>query len=58
MTKPPFEIGKPCVRQPRCDTRVTPEEKRLYFERKTAEIAERRAIFDATAADANNNNNL
>jgi hypothetical protein len=58
VTKPPFEIGKPCVRQPRCDTRVTPEEKRLYFERKTAEIAERRAIFDATAADANNNNNL
>ena len=28
VTHPPFEIGKPFTRQPRGDTRVTPEEKR------------------------------
>ena len=46
VTTPPFAIGKPFVRQPQGDTRVTPEDKR-----RAAEIAERRAVFDA-----NNNN--
>ena len=28
LTEPPFAISKPFVRQPRGDTRVTPEDKR------------------------------
>jgi len=48
---PPFAIGKPFVRQPRGDTRVTPEDKRRAVVQRAAEIAERRAVFDA-----NNNN--
>ena len=47
----PFAIGKPFVRQPRGDTRVTPEDKRRAVVQRAAEIAERRAVFDA-----NNNN--
>jgi len=31
VTKVPFDIGKPQLRPPRCDTRVTPEEKRSFF---------------------------
>ena len=27
VTEPPFKLGKPFVRQPRGDTRVTPEDK-------------------------------
>ena len=46
-----FAIGKPFVRQPRGDTRVTPEDKRRAVAQRAAEIAERRAVFDA-----NNNN--
>ena len=44
---PPFAIGKPLVRQPRFDTRVTPENKRRAVAQRAAEIAERRAVFDA-----------
>jgi len=51
VTTPPFAIGKPFVRQPRGDTRVTPEDKRRAVAQRAAEIAERRAVFDA-----NNNN--
>ena len=51
VTAPPFAIGKPFVRQPRGDTRVTPEDKRRAVVQRAAEIAERRAVFDA-----NNNN--
>ena len=51
VTTPPFAIGKPFVRQPRGDTRVTPEDKRRAVVQRAAEIAERRAVFDA-----NNNN--
>jgi len=40
-------IGKPFVRQPRGDTRVTPEDKRRAVAQRAAEIAERRAVFDA-----------
>ena len=51
VTTPPFAIGKPFVRQPRGDTRVTLEDKRRVMAQRAAEIAERRAVFDA-----NNNN--
>ena len=47
----PFAIGKPFVRQPRGDTRVTPEDQRRTVAQRAAEVAERRAVFDA-----NNNN--
>jgi hypothetical protein len=33
VTKAPFNIGKPQLRPPRCDTRVTPEEKRRFLAR-------------------------
>jgi hypothetical protein len=51
MTTPPFATSKPFVRQPRGDTRVTPEDRRWAVAQRAAEIAERRAIFD----DNNNN---
>ncbi len=38
----------PFVRQPRGDTRVTPEDKQRLAEQRAAEIAERRADFNAT----------
>ena len=47
VTKPPFAIGKPFVRKPRGDTRVTPEDKRRYMEQNKAEIAARRTEFYA-----------
>ena len=49
--RPPFAIGKPFVRKPRGDTRKTPEDKHRAVAQRAAEIAERRAVFDA-----NNNN--
>ena len=51
-TKPPFAIGKPFLRQPRGDTRATPEDQRLAIARRAAEVKERRAIF-AVNANAN-----
>jgi len=42
VTTPPFAIGKPFVRQPRGDTRVTPEDKRWAVAPRAAEIAELR----------------
>ena len=51
VTTLPFAIGKTFVRQPQGDTRVTPEDKRRAVAQRAAEIAERRAVFDA-----NNNN--
>ena len=47
VTTPTFAIGKPFVRQPRGDTRATPEDKRRALVQRAAEIAERRAVFDA-----------
>ena len=47
VTEPPFAIGMPFVRQPRGDARVTPEDKRWAVAQRAAEIAERRAVFDA-----------
>ena len=49
VTTPPFAIGKPFVRKPRGDTRVTPEDKRRAVVQRAAEIAERRAVFDASS---------
>ena len=51
MTTPPFAISKPFVRQPLGDIRVTPEDRRRAVAQRAAEVAERRAVFDA-----NNNN--
>jgi L-threonylcarbamoyladenylate synthase len=48
VTEPPFKLGKPFVRQPRGDTRVTPEDKQRLAEQRAAEIAKRRADFNAT----------
>ena len=48
-----FAIGKPFVRQPRGDTRVTPEDRRRTVAQRAAEVAERRVVFDAN--DNNNN---
>ena len=49
VTKVPFEIGKPQLRPPRCDTRVTSEEKRRFFARRAQETEQRRALFNAEA---------
>jgi len=43
----PFNIGKPQLRPPRCDTRVTPEEKRRFLARRAQETEQRRALFNA-----------
>ena len=52
VTEPPFAIGKLfVVRQPRGEARVSPEDKSRAVAQRAAEIAERRAVFDA-----NNNN--
>ncbi len=48
VTEPPFKLGKPFVRQPRGDTRGTPEDKQRLAEQRAAEIAKRRADFNAT----------
>ena len=47
VTEPYFVIGKPFVRQPRGDTGVTPEDRRRAVAQRAAEVAERRAVFDA-----------
>ena len=48
VTEPPFKLGKPFVRLPRGDTRVTPEDKQRLAEQRAAEIAKRQADFNAT----------
>ena len=47
VTKLPFDIGKPQLWPPRCDTRVTPEEKRRFLARRAQETKQRRALFNA-----------
>ena len=47
VTKAPFDIGKPQLRPPRCDTRDKPEEKRRFLARRAQETEQRRAIFNA-----------
>ena len=48
VTTPTFSIGEPFVRQPRSDTRATPEDKRRVVAHRAAEVAKRRAVFGAT----------
>jgi len=43
----PFDIGKPQLRPPQCDPRVTPEEKWRYLARRAQETEQLRAIFSA-----------
>ena len=47
VTKVSFDIGNPQLRPPRCDTRVTPEEKRRFLARRAQETKQRRALFNA-----------
>ena len=47
VTTPLLAIGKPFARQPRGDARLTPQDKRQAVAQRAAEIAERRAAFDA-----------
>ena len=47
VTGPPFAIGMSFVRQPRGEARVSPEDKSRAVAQRAAEIAERRAVFDA-----------
>ena len=53
VTTPPFAVGKPFVRQPRGEARVTPEDRRRAVAQRVAEIAERLAAFN----DNNTKNN-
>jgi len=46
-TEVPFDIGNPQLRPPRCDTRVTPEEKRFFLARRAQETKQRRVLFNA-----------
>jgi len=47
VTKAPFDIGGPQLRPPRCDTRVSPEEKRRLVAQRAHETEQRRALFNA-----------
>jgi len=42
-----IDIWKPQLRSPRCDTRVTPEEKRRFLARRAEKTKQRRALFNA-----------
>ena len=48
VTTPPFDIGKRLVRQARDNIRATPEGKCRAVAHRAAEVAERRAVCDAT----------
>ena len=39
VTKAPFDIGKPQLQPPRCETRVTPEEKRRFLVRRVQALS-------------------
>ena len=47
LTERPFDNGKPHVRPPRCNTRVSPEDMRRLMSQRAAEVAQRRALFGA-----------
>ena len=51
VTEPPFKLRKPFVRQPRGDTRVTPEDKQRLAEQRAAEIAKRRTSTSPTTEE-------
>ena len=48
VTEPPFQLGKPFVRQPRGETKVSSEDKQRLAEQRAPEIAKWRADFNAT----------
>ena len=48
VAEPPLKLGEPFVRQPRGDTRGTPEDKQQLAEQRAAEITKPRADFNAT----------
>ena len=50
MTERPLGVGKPHARPPRCDTRVSPANRRRFMAQRAAEVAQRRALFDAAIA--------
>jgi hypothetical protein len=50
VTEQPFGVGKLHVRPPRWDTRVSPEDMWRFLMQRAAEVAQRRAIFDAAVA--------
>jgi hypothetical protein len=50
VTERPFGIGKPHVRPPRCDSRVSPKDMRRFMAQHAAEVRQRRAIVDAAVA--------
>jgi hypothetical protein len=50
VTERPFGVGKPHARPPRCGTRESPEDMRRFMAQRAAEVAQRRAIFDAAVA--------
>jgi len=47
VTKVPFDIGKPQLRPPRRDSRVTLVDKRRFLARRAQETEQRRALFNA-----------
>ena len=49
VTEPPFKLGKLFVRQPRGGIMVNPEDKQRLTEQRAAEIAKRRADFNAAS---------
>jgi hypothetical protein len=52
VTKAPFNIGKSQLRPPRCDTRVTPEEKRRFLARRAQKTEQRRRALCNAETDA------
>ena len=48
-----FDIGKPQLRPPRCDTRVTPEEKRRFLARRSAHSKKISRLSPASQMDLN-----
>ncbi len=49
VTKPPFDINQSHVQQPRCENRVSLEDKQRFFAQRAAETEQRHALFDAAA---------
>ena len=49
VTKPPFDIDQSHVRQPRCENRVSLEDKQRFFAQRAAETEQRHALSDAAA---------
>jgi len=50
LTERVFDVCKPRMWPPRCDTRVSPEGMRRLVAKRATEVAQRRVIFDAVVA--------